>query len=275
MKKINLLIFSILYYTVSLFAQNHDGKYVMEMRFNNQDFTYSYESCFITINGNNARVDFRFKMTKPSTAATNYVMATGNGGGTANTNDFNASGNGKMQTFERGRMDDQFNLSFTMNGRFTQQADYFNLNGTFNMIDEGGENVSGTFSSKCPIPKKTSVAGSFGIFFIIGGVVLILFVIGLVLYFTLRKPKIKVYPTYPSQMPISPVNQQYNPQYPPQRPPVNQHMQRPPIQNTTPSSVQNTTPPPVSPAGLQFCTSCGAKLKPNARYCHNCSKPLI
>jgi hypothetical protein len=33
------------------------------------------------------------------------------------------------------------------------------------------------------------------------------------------------------------------------------------------------TPPTVKPQ--QFCTSCGAQLKPDAKFCHKCAKPVI
>ncbi len=104
--------------------------------------------------------------------------------------------------------------------------------------------------------------------YIIGGSVMLLLIIILILFLALRKPKHKktvmnnMSMNQPMQQP--PMQQHYTP-------PVNINS-APPVQNYQPP--QNFMQPQNNQLVLQFCPSCGTKLKPNAKFCHICARKL-
>ncbi len=128
-----------------LSAQQYNGTYALEMKFDMPGMRYEYTKCSIVITDNTAVVAFEYKMEKAETAATNYVMASGSGNGSLSGENFEGKGTAKIQTYEKGVMDTQWDFALAMNGKISMgKGGQAIMEGRFSQMRDG-QSVKGTF----------------------------------------------------------------------------------------------------------------------------------
>ncbi|MFZ4707265.1 MAG: FecR domain-containing protein [Bacteroidales bacterium] len=145
MRKSTFTLLGILF-SCFLAAQQYTGTYTLEMKLDMPDTRYEYNKSEIILTDNKASIEFDFKMDKQETAKTNYILVSGSGSGSITGDRFDGTGTSKIQIFEKGVMDTEWNSTFSMTGKHIETGSLPVIEGTFSFVKDG-KPINGTFKA--------------------------------------------------------------------------------------------------------------------------------